>query len=207
MNLKLYFYKSDSEEKLIRSCQKGDSTAQREIYNKYSGKMMGVCLRYINSRFEAEDILINGFMKVFDKIGQYKHEGSFEGWVRKIMVNESLGYIRKNKSIYMEVEIEKADYQADFNTEASYQLEAEELLQLVQQLPTGYKTVFNLYAIEGYSHKEIAEIMGISENTSKSQLSRARALLQQNLINLEKKTIKMETSYEIPKAGNLYINK
>src|SRR4028118_1411248 len=112
MNLKLYNYKSDSEEKLIRACQKGNAVAQREIYNKYSGKMMGVCLRYVNSRFEAEDILIGGFMKVFDKIGQYKHEGSFEGWVRKIMVNEALGYIRKNKSIYMEVEIEKADYQA-----------------------------------------------------------------------------------------------
>jgi RNA polymerase sigma-70 factor (ECF subfamily) len=196
MNLKLYLYKSDNEEKLIRSCQKGQASAQREIYTKYAGKMMGVCLRYVNSRFEAEDILISGFMKVFDKIGQYKHEGSFEGWVRKVMVNEALGYIRKNKSIYMEVEIEKADYQADFNTEASHQLEAEELLQLVQQLPPGYKTVFNLYAIEGYSHKEIAEMMGISESTSKSQLSRARALLQQQLENLEKKTKKIQISYD-----------
>jgi RNA polymerase sigma-70 factor (ECF subfamily) len=96
----------------------------------------------------------------------------------------------------MEVEIEKADYQADFNTEASHQLEAEELLQLVQQLPPGYKTVFNLYAIEGYSHKEIAEMMGISESTSKSQLSRARALLQQQLENLEKKTKKIQISYD-----------
>lgn len=197
MNLKLYIYKSDSEEKLIRGCQKGEASAQREIYNKYAGKMMGVCLRYVNSRFEAEDILVSGFMRVFEKIGQYKHEGSFEGWLRRVMVNEALGYIRKNKSIYMEVEIEKAGYQSDFNTEASQHLEAEELLQLVQQLPPGYKTVFNLYAIEGYSHKEIAEMLGISENTSKSQLSRARALLQQQLAGLEKKTVKTEATYEI----------
>jgi RNA polymerase sigma factor (sigma-70 family) len=196
MNLKLYIYKSDSEEKIIRACQKGEASAQREIYNKYSRKMMGVCLRYVNSRFEAEDILIAGFMRVFEKIGQYKHEGSFEGWLRRVMVNEALGYIRKNKSIYMEVEIDKADYQSDYNTEASTHLEAEELLQLVQGLPTGYKTVFNLYAIEGYSHKEIADMLGISENTSKSQLSRARALLQQQLADLEKKTVKTEVSYE-----------
>lgn len=201
MNLKLYIYKSDSEEKLIRGCQKGEASAQREIYNKYSRKMMGVCLRYVNSHFEAEDILISGFMRVFEKIGQYKHEGSFEGWLRRVMVNEALGYIRKNKSIYMEVEIEKADYQSDYHTEASHHLEAEELLQLVQQLPTGYKTVFNLYAIEGYSHKEIAEMLGISENTSKSQLSRARALLQQQLAAMEKKTVTMEAAYEPIRAS------
>lgn len=201
MNWNFYIYKSDTEEKLIRACQKGDAIAQREIYNKYSRKMMGVCMRYVNSEFEAEDILISGFMRVFDKIGQYKHEGSFEGWIRRVMVNEALGYIRKNKSIYLEVEIEKADYHKEANTEAYTGLEAEDLLKLVQQLPHGYKTVFNLYAIEGYSHKEIAEMLQISENTSKSQLSRARALLQQYLLNTEKKTVNTKTSYETPIAG------
>jgi RNA polymerase sigma factor (sigma-70 family) len=201
MNWKFTIYKSDTEEKLIRACQKGDAIAQREIYNKYSGKMMGVCMRYVNSRFEAEDILISGFMRIFDKIGQYKHEGSFEGWIRRVMVNEALGYIRKNKSIYLEIEIEKADYHKETNTEAYTGLEAEDLLKLVQQLPHGYKTVFNLYAIEGYSHKEIADMLQISENTSKSQLSRARALLQQYLLSTEKKTTDMKTSYETPKAG------
>lgn len=194
MNLKLY--KSDSEEKLIRACQRGESIAQREIYTKYSRKMLGVCLRYVNSHFEAEDILINGFMRVFDKIAQYKHEGSFEGWVRKIMVNEALGYIRKNKNMYLEVEIEKADYQANYSAD-NCELEAEDLLKLVQQLPTGYRTVFNLYAVEGYSHKEIADMLQISENTSKSQLSRARTLLQHYLHNTEKKTVNKKAGYEL----------
>ena len=201
MNWNFYIYKSDTEEKLIRACQKGDAIAQREIYTKYSRKMMGVCMRYVNSQFEAEDILISGFMRVFDKIGQYKHEGSFEGWIRRIMVNEALGYIRKNKSIFLEVEIEKVDYHKEANTEAYTGLEAEDLLRLVQQLPHGYKTVFNLYAIEGYSHKEIAEMLQISENTSKSQLSRARALLQQYLMDTEKKTANTKTSSESTKAG------
>jgi RNA polymerase sigma-70 factor (ECF subfamily) len=201
MNWKFTIYKSDTEEKLIRSCQKGDAIAQREIYNKYARKMLGVCMRYVNSEFEAEDILISGFMRVFDKIGQYKHEGSFEGWLRRVMVNEALGYIRKNKSIYLEVEIEKVDYDKDANTDAGTGLEAEDLLKLVQQLPHGYKTVFNLYAIEGYSHKEIADMLQISENTSKSQLSRARALLQQYLMNIEKKTADRKIIAEMPKAG------
>jgi RNA polymerase sigma-70 factor (ECF subfamily) len=158
-------------------------------------------MRYVNSQFEAEDILISGFMRVFDKIEQYKHEGSFEGWLRRVMVNEALGYIRKNKSIYLEVEIEKVAYTKEANTDASTHLEAEDLLKLVQRLPQGYKTVFNLYAIEGYSHKEIADMLQISENTSKSQLSRARALLQQYLESTEKKTADQKIVSETPKAG------
>jgi RNA polymerase sigma-70 factor (ECF subfamily) len=186
MNLRLQ--KWDSEEKLIRSCQKGEASAQREIYNRFSRKMLAVCMRYINQHMEAEDVMINGFMRVFDKIEQFKYEGSFEGWLRRIMVNEALGYIRKNKSLFMQVDIEDVHQQPGLYHIDSDGLEAEDLLNLVQQLPTGYRTVFNLYAIEGYSHKEIAETLGISENTSKSQLSRSRALLQQLLVNVEKKT-------------------
>jgi RNA polymerase sigma-70 factor (ECF subfamily) len=133
---------------------------------------------------EAEDILVCGFTKVFRKIDQFKGDGSFEGWIRRIMVNESLTYIRKNKSMFLEVEIEKADREPDY-AQMHNQLEVEDLQKIIDQLPTGYKTVFNLYAIEGFSHKEIAEKLGINENTSKSQLSRARVHLQKLLLQAE----------------------
>jgi len=133
---------------------------------------------------EAEDILVCGFTKVFRKIDQFKGDGSFEGWIRRIMVNESLTYIRKNKSMFLEVEIEKAEREPDY-TQMHNQLEVEDLQKIIDQLPTGYKTVFNLYAIEGFSHKEIAEKLGINENTSKSQLSRARVHLQKLLLQAE----------------------
>ncbi|MES2730301.1 MAG: sigma-70 family RNA polymerase sigma factor [Bacteroidota bacterium] len=186
MNFKILPYQQQ-EEKWIRACQKGEATAQRQVYEKYARKMLGVCLRYANDSFEAEEILISGFLKVFDKVGQFKGEGSFEGWIRKIMVNQALSYLRKNKSIYLETDLEKADYEPDFQSPNSH-LEAEDLLIMIQQLPPGYKTVFNLYAIEGYSHKEIANLLHISESTSKSQLCRARALLQQYLAESESET-------------------
>jgi RNA polymerase sigma factor (sigma-70 family) len=175
------------EDKWVKACQKGDGSAQRQVYEKYARKMLGVCLRYVSDQFEAEEILIGGFLKVFDKIGQFKGEGSFEGWIRRIMVNEALGYLRRMKSIYLETDLEKADYEPDYQSLSNH-LEEADLLKMIQQLPTGYKTVFNLYAIEGYSHKEIGEMLGISENTSKSQLSRARTLLQHYLIESEKET-------------------
>lgn len=177
----------NQEDKWVKACQKGDGAAQRQVYEKYARKMLGVCLRYVRDEFEAEEILISGFMKVFDKISQFKGEGSFEGWVRKIMVNEALGYLRRTKSIYLETDLEKADYEPDYQSLGN-QLEEEDLLRMIQQLPSGYQTVFNLYAIEGYSHKEIGEMLGISENTSKSQLSRARNLLQHYLIESEKES-------------------
>ncbi len=185
----LRILKTDSEEKLIRDCQRGHAGAQRDLYNKYSRKMLGVCLRYVNRQAEAEDVMIEGFMRVFDKIGQFKFEGSFEGWVRRIMVNEALGYLRKNKSIFLSVDVEEVHNEpATFHVDGDA-LAAEDLLRLVQELPPGYRTVFNLFALEGYSHEEIANTLGISENTSKSQLSRARALLQKQLAALEKKTM------------------
>jgi RNA polymerase sigma factor (sigma-70 family) len=175
------------EEKWVRACQKGDAAAQRQVYEKYARKMLGVCFRYVGDQFEAEEILINGFLKVFDKIGQFKGEGSFEGWIRRIIVNEALAYLRRMKSIYLQTDLEKADYEPDYQS-LSNRLEEEDLLRMIQRLPTGYKTVFNLYAIEGYSHKEIGDLLGISENTSKSQLSRARVLLQQYLVESEKES-------------------
>jgi RNA polymerase sigma-70 factor (ECF subfamily) len=130
---------------------------------------------------EAEDVLITAFTKVFDKIQQFKNEGSFEGWIRRIVVNESLTYLRRHRSMYLATELDNANREPDYTT-ISNQLEAEDLLKMIQDLPTGYRIVFNLYAIDGYSHKEIAEKLGISENTSKSQLCRARTHLQRVLI-------------------------
>ncbi|MDJ1469589.1 sigma-70 family RNA polymerase sigma factor [Cytophagaceae bacterium DM2B3-1] len=188
----LRIQKWDNEEKLIRACQRNDAAAQREVYNRYSRRMLGVCTRYIKDQMEAEDVMINGFLKIFEKIDQYQFAGSFEGWIRRVMVNEALQQVRRNKSVFLEVEIESV-----YNDEAVMHIdgdefETEDLLALIQQLPDGYRTVFNLYAIEGYSHKEIAEQLGISENTSKSQLSRARALLQENLRKAEKKMLNVE---------------
>lgn len=176
--------KSITEEELIRACRKGNSKAQREVYQKFSSRMLGVCLRYIKAEDEAEDVMISGFTKVFMKIDQYQGDGSFEGWIRKIMVNEALGYIRKNKNMYLEVELEKAAIEPDYD-KLEKSLETEDLLKLIRELPSGYRTVFNLYAIEGYNHREIADSLGVSENTSKSQLSRARSLLQKKLAELD----------------------
>ncbi len=146
--------------------------------------MFSICRRYVMQLQEAEDILVCGFTKVFQKLDQFKGQGSFEGWVRRIMVNEALTFIRRNKSMYLEVEIEKASREPDFH-KLSDKLEVEDLEKKIDRLHMGYKTVFSLYAIEGFSHKEIAEKLGISENTSKSHLSRARVHLQRLLLNAE----------------------
>ena len=173
-----------SEEELIRKCGRKQPKAQREMYDLYSSLMYGVCLRYLKEPQLAEEVMIVAFTKVFDKIDQFKFEGSFEGWMRRIMVNESLTYLRKNKYMYKEVDIEAVDREPDLSKIDDH-LEAEDLLKVIQELPIGYRTVFNMYAIEGYSHKEIAKQLGVSENTSKSQLSRARSLLKQQLLNHE----------------------
>jgi RNA polymerase sigma factor (sigma-70 family) len=183
--MKLQIQKSTSETELIRACKKQKGTAQRALYDKYASRMLGLCKRYVKGEMEAEDVMIKGFMKVFTKIDLFEGKGSFEGWMKRIMINEALGYIRKNKSMYLEIEIEAADKEPDFDT-LSTELEAMDLLKMVNGLPSGYRTIFNLYAIEGYSHKEIAELLGISENTSKSQLSRARMQLQKRLLESEK---------------------
>ncbi len=182
--MKLIINKSSTEESLISGCRKKHRQAQRDVYNWLAPKMLAICRRYIRDVNEAESVMITGFMKVLDKIEQYSGEGSFEGWVRRIMVNESLLYIRKNKGMYIEVDIEYADTEPNYEL-ASENLEADDLLNLINGLPIGYRTVFNMFAIEGYSHKEIAESLAISENTSKSQLSRARKMLQKQIIEKE----------------------
>jgi len=180
----LQINKSYTEEVLIADCLKGKQKAQKAMYERFASKMLGVCLRYINDREEAEHVMIGGMVKVFDKLDQYTFQGSFEGWIRRVMVNESLMYIRKNKNMSLEMDVEDAESQLDF-AKLDDTLEAEDLMKMIEMLPVGYRTVFNLYAIEGYSHKEISEALGVAENTSKSQLSRARKLLQNQLASLQ----------------------
>lgn len=182
MGLQIY---SAKETEWIEGCKRQDSRAQESLYAQYSGKMYALCCRYVPSKMEAEDVLVVAFTKVFERIDQFKAEGSFEGWLRRIVVNESLTYLRRNKNMYLETEIEAVDKNPDFGQLENH-LEADDLLRMVGELPTGYRMVFNLYAIDGYTHKEIAEQLEISENTSKSQLSRARVLLKKKLNALEK---------------------
>ena len=173
------------ENELIEGCKQKERAAQKALYEHMAGKMFAICCRYVKDRMEAEDVLVTSFTKVFERIDQFKNEGSFEGWVRKIVVNESLSYLRKNKSMYIETEIETAQYEPDLSRVENH-LEAEDLLKMVSELPSGYRIVFNMYAIDGYSHKEIADYLGVSENTSKSQLSRARSHLQSRLLEMER---------------------
>ncbi|WP_424961981.1 RNA polymerase sigma factor [Ekhidna sp.] len=177
--------KSLTEEELLEGCRKGKASAQRGLYDRLAPKMLGVCLRYIRDREEAEHIMIGGIVKVFEKLDQFKSEGSFEGWVRRIVVNDCLMYIRKNRNMSLESDIETVSDHPDLSVMED-SLSQEDLLKLIGELPVGYRTVFNLYAIEGYSHAEIAEQLNISENTSKSQLSRARKWLQTRLADIEK---------------------
>ena len=180
---------------LIEGCKRKNAQAQKNLYDRYTGLLYALCCRYIKEKMEAEDVLIIAFTKILDRIDQFKGEGSFEGWMKKIVVNESLTYLRRNKNMYLEMDIEAADREPDFDKLESH-LQAEDLMKMIEALPAGYRTVFNLYAIDGYSHKEIAEQLGINENTSKSQLSRARVALQKNLIEIEKNLIQKTIIYE-----------
>ncbi len=178
-----------SELDMIEGCKKGDRQAQKLLYDRFSGKMYALCCRYVKDKMEAEDVFVTAFTKILDRIDQFKGEGSFEGWIRRVMVNESLSYLRRNKSMYIETDIEAADHEPNYDRLENH-LEAQDLLQVISELPSGYKIVFNLFAIDGYSHKEISKQLGINENTSKSQLSRARSLLQKRLLELEEAEMK-----------------
>ena len=169
------------ENDLIDGCRRGDNHAQQRVFDLYSSRMYGICRRYVKSSMLAEDVLVMAFTKVFERIGQFKGDGSFEGWIRRITVNEALTSLRKTRVMMVETDLEYADREPDYNAIADH-LEAEDLLKMIEKLPPGYRIVFNLYAIDGYSHKEIADQLGITENTSKSQLSRARMYLQKLLL-------------------------
>jgi RNA polymerase sigma-70 factor (ECF subfamily) len=169
-----------SENELAKALIKKDASAQRYFYKKYSGKFLAICSRYINDKMQAEDIMVESMMKIFDKVNSYGFEGSFEGWAKRIVVNEALMFLRKNKTLLVELEEKNIP---DSNIEIVGSLEVTDLMNMIGQLSDGYRTVFNLYAIEGYNHAEIAQLLGISEGTSKSQLSRARVLLQQKIMS------------------------
>jgi RNA polymerase sigma-70 factor (ECF subfamily) len=172
-----------NEEQLVKKCLEKDALAQKHLFDIYSKKMMGVCLRYSKDSDEAQDVLQMGFIKVFDKLDMYNQKGSLDGWIRKIIVNTALDNIRKNKKFINDIEIDKVDYQIHNDNENAVDiLSAQDLLEKIQKMPTGFKTVFNMYVIEGYSHKEIAKELNVSVNTSKSQLSRARVYLQNKLL-------------------------
>lgn len=173
---------------LIEGCLGNDRASQKQLYDVMSPTMFAICLRYANSYQTAEDLLQEGFIKVFKYISKYRGEGSFEGWVKRIFVNTAIEHFRKQARMYPIVNLEVVDHALKAGDPGD-SLELEDIQKLIQQLSPGYRTVFNLYVVEGYSHKEIAEMLDISEGTSKSQLARARYLLQKMILELETNTI------------------
>ena len=157
---------------------------QEMLYRQTAPKMLAVCMRYARDRMEAEDVLQQGYIKVFQKVDAYRGDGSFEGWIRKVMVNTAIESYRKNLRTLNVVPIEDAFEQPSSGFDFS-RLGMQDLMGIIQKLSDGYRMVFNMYIIEGYSHKEIAEALGISEGASKSQLSRARAILKEEIIKME----------------------
>ncbi len=178
----------DNLSDIIKGCQKGKASAQRQLYHGYAAKMFAVCLRYCKDKTEAEDCLQEGFIKVFNNIDKYGFKGSFEGWVRRIMVNTVIEMYRKKQP---ELLVDEFPMLAESTAEEVYDssFSHDELMEMVQELPPKYKLVFNLYVMEGFSHAEIAETSGISIGTSKSNLARARQWLKKSIENrlLEKK--------------------
>lgn len=176
------FSKTPSEKDIIAGCVQGKAKYQSLLYEKYGGKMFATCLRYASDYHSAEDVLQEGFIKVYSNIEKYRNEGSFEGWMRRIFVNTAIELIRKNTAFYELSETDTSNGEWHTPLENGFDgLAAQDLMDIIQSLSVGYRTIFNLYAIEGYTHKEIAELLNINEGTSKSQLARARYLLQKRL--------------------------
>lgn len=170
-----------TESDLIKGAVAGDRRMQEELYNRFSPKMYAVCLRYANNSNDAQDLLQEGFIKVFRNLHRFRAEGSFEGWMRRVFVNTSIEYFRKKSAQLTSVSEKEENTIEDSDITALDQLAEKDIIAIIQELSPGYRTVFNLYVVEGYSHKEIGEMLGISEGTSKSQLARAKALLQKKI--------------------------
>jgi RNA polymerase sigma factor (sigma-70 family) len=169
-----------SEREMIEGCIVGNRTAQEALYNLYAPKMFGICLRYANDYHSGEDILQEGFIKVFNNIHRFRGEGSFEGWLKRIFINTAIEHYRKAMNQTDHHELDKSENNP-VDDNALHELAMKDLLAMIQELSPGYRAVFNMYVIEGFSHKEIAEMVGISEGTSKSQLARARTILQKKI--------------------------
>jgi len=168
---------------LVKECLEGNNQAKEELYRRFERKMFGVCMSYAKNKMEAEDILHDGFMKVLLNLESFRGDGPLGGWIRRIMVNTALNHLRAQSGINDSIEIETIeDEELDHNKDIIGHINEKEMIRFIQDLPTGYRTVFNLYVVEGYSHKEIGDLLNISENTSKSQLSMARKTLQKKIM-------------------------
>lgn len=177
-----------TEKELIAGCIQEKPEYQKELFRRYSGKMMSVCMRYCRHRMEAEDIIQDAFIKIFNNLHRFQFTGSFEGWIRRIVINTALKKISKKSFTHEQYGVENAP-SPQISPTVHSTLGKEDLLRIIANLPTGYRLVFNLYAIEGYSHSEIAEMLSIGESTSRSQLAKARKLLQKEITRLQKKVI------------------
>lgn len=162
---------------LVKDCIKKKPAAQQQLYEHFAPAMLGVCYRYTKSMHDAEDVLQEGFVKVYRHLPKYKYSGELGAWIRRIMVNTALNYLKKNKRYRQELVFTEMPLHPVSDNNPVIQLDAKQLSELIRQLPTGFQTIFNLYAIEGYTHVEIGELLGISDGTSKSQYARARYLL------------------------------
>jgi RNA polymerase sigma-70 factor (ECF subfamily) len=172
---------------LIAGCKEKNRECQKHLYEKYARTMYGVCLRYAPNQQTAEDLLHDGFIKIFSVIDSYSGKGSFEGWMKRIFVNLALEKIRKEKNDPVSDELKDIPDLSDEDDRQARQISEEELVEMIQELPKGYQTVFNLYAIDNLSHREIAQMLGIAEGTSRSQYIRARQLLQEKIVTYYKK--------------------
>ena len=170
------------EELLLEGCKQNNSSAQQELYNKYSPKMLSVCYRYAKTREDAEDMLQEGFIKVFTQINQFESRGSLEGWILRIMVHTCINHLKKNKRFNESIDILHAENIGIREDYIPATMQAKQVVESIRALPIGYRTVLNLYAIEGYSHKEISSMLDIEESTSRSQYTRAKNLLESLLL-------------------------
>jgi RNA polymerase sigma factor (sigma-70 family) len=174
-----------TDKELLQGCRKNHSPAQTLLYDRYKGRMMGICRRYAGNTTDAEDILQEAFIKIFRNINQIREEKALVGWMKKIVTHTAINYYRANLKYNQNTEYEELVLTDDSYTDLLSKLATEEIFKLINELPTGYRLVFNLYLIDGYEHKEIAGMLHISEGTSRSQLSKAKALLREKLIQIE----------------------
>ena len=171
-----------TEEAIFQGCLKNQAAAQRELYSRYSPKMLAVCYRFAHKREDAEDMLQEGFIKVFSQIHTFQNKGAFEGWIRRIMVHTCINNLKKNKRFNESVDLAFASSIQVREESVPSIVQAKQVVECIRMLPMGYRTVLNLYAIEGYSHKEIADMLDIEESTSRSQYTRAKQMLEEILI-------------------------
>lgn len=171
-----------TEQSILAGCLNNDPSSQRELYNRFSPKMLSVCYRFANSREDAEDMLQEGFIKVFTQMHTFQNKGAFEGWIRRIIVHTCINFLKKNKKFSNSIDLEQADYLEVKEETMPSVMQARQIIECIRLLPLGYRTVLNLYAMEGYSHKEIADMLDIEESTSRSQYTRAKSMLEAILV-------------------------